>query len=164
MTVSREQRAATPIDGPVKDAVGGNGAASAASVLVERVLVRRGSFHDPLTLMEASEAARALAGVGHVAVGMVEPLNMVILTQRFGYAVAADGLGPNDLVIAVRAEDEAAADAAVAAIDAHLAAHAGEREVLDVGAYVFGGDGAGPGAIEWRGAGNGGGGGALGAV
>src|SRR5689334_1193004 len=108
--------------------------------LTERVVVRRGAFHDPATLMEASRAARALPDVEHVAVGMVEPLNLAILSQRFGYPVAADGLGPNDLVIALRADGEAAAEAALGVIEQCLAARAGEREVLDVGPFRLGGD------------------------
>src|SRR5689334_15614698 len=108
--------------------------------LTERVVVRRGAFHDPATLMEASRAARALPDVEHVAVGMVEPLNLAILSQRFGYPVAADGLGPNDLVIALRADGEAAADAALGVIERCLAARAHEREVRDVGAFRLGGD------------------------
>ncbi|MBV9328491.1 MAG: DUF1116 domain-containing protein, partial [Chloroflexi bacterium] len=120
---------------------GDNGPESVASV-VERVVVRRGEFHDPVTLMEASEAARSVAGVEHVAVGMVEPLNLVILVQRHGYEVGGDGLGPNDLVIAVRARDGAVADEAVGVIEGWLAAHGGARKVVDVGPYVFaGGDG-----------------------
>jgi hypothetical protein len=108
--------------------------------MIERVVVRRGAFHDPVVLMHASQAARAVAGVEHVAVGMVDPLNMVILVQRFGYEIADDGLGPNDLVIALRSSDEEAADEALKVIERCLAARLGEREVLDVGAYVFAGD------------------------
>src|SRR6476660_5470506 len=70
---------------------------SAVPELIERGVVRRGAFHDPATLMEASRAARAVPGVVHVAVGMVEPLNTVILTQRFRYAMPDGWLGPNDL-------------------------------------------------------------------
>src|SRR3954453_10661537 len=95
----------------------GAGRPAGGGAMTERVVVRRGAFHDPMTLMEASRAARALPDVEHVAVGMVEPLNLVILSQRFGYRVAADGLGPNDLVIALRADGEEAADAALGVIE-----------------------------------------------
>jgi Protein of unknown function (DUF1116) len=108
--------------------------------MIERVVVRRGSYQDPATLMEASEAARALPGVGHVAVGMVEPLNMVILAQRHGYDVGTDGLGANDLVIAVRAGDEAVVDEAVGVVERWLAERGSARQVLDVGPYVFRGE------------------------
>jgi hypothetical protein len=113
-----------------------------SSAAVVRVVVRRGEYHDPVTLMEASEAARSVAGVSHVAVGMAEPLNVLIFAQRHGYELGADGLDPDDLVIALRASDEAAADEALAAIERWLAERGGERQVVDVGPYVFaGGDG-----------------------
>ena len=108
-----------------------------ASAVVARVVVRRGEYHDPVTLMEASQAARSVAGVAHVAVGMAEPLNLVIFGQRHGYVVGDGGLGPNDLVIAVRAGDEAAADEALAVIDGWLAEHGRARQVADVGPFVF---------------------------
>jgi Protein of unknown function (DUF1116) len=122
------------------DAVTGVGTeAEPSSVGVVRVVVRRREYHDPVTLMEAAEAARSVAGVGHVAVGMAEPLNLVILSQRHGYEVGADGLGADDVVIALRAGDEAAADEALAVIERWLAERGGARRVLDVGPYVFAG-------------------------
>jgi hypothetical protein len=109
---------------------------------VVRVVVREDEFHDPVTLMEASDAARAVAGVTHVAVGMGEPLNVLIFGQRHGYEVGGNGLGPNDLVIGMRAVDEASAEEALAVIERWLAERGGGRQVVDVGPYVFvGGDG-----------------------
>jgi hypothetical protein len=110
-----------------------------SSGAVVRVVVRRGEYHDPVTLMEASDAARSVAGVAHVAVGMAEPLNVRIFEQRHGYEVGADGLGGDDLVIALRAGDEAAADEALAVIERWLAERGGARRVMDVGPYVFAG-------------------------
>jgi hypothetical protein len=117
--------------------VAGEGGASSSGDVV-RVVVRRGEYHDPVTLMEASEAGRSVAGVGHVAVGMAEPLNVVILA-RHGYELGADGLGPDDLVIALRAGDEAAADEGLAVIERWLAERGGARQVADVGPFVFAG-------------------------
>ena len=113
---------------------------SAVPEITERVVVRRGAFHDPVTLMEASRAARAVPGVVHVAVGMVEPLNTVILAQRFRYAMPDGWLGPNDLLIALRADGEEALDTALDVIERSLASRVGERQVRDIGPYVFGGD------------------------
>jgi FdrA protein len=88
--------------------------------MTERVIVRRGAYYDSVTLMLVSRAA---SGDGRdVAVGMATPLNLALLADR-GYAVE-DGLGPNDLVIAIRAEDDEAVEAAVAAVDRELAAKA----------------------------------------
>ena len=106
---------------------------------VVRVVVRRGEYHDPVTLMEASDAARSVVGVAHVAVGMADPLNVRIFEERHGYEVAADGLGGDDLVIALRAGDEAAADEALAVIEGWLAERGVARRVVDVGPYVFAG-------------------------
>ena len=113
---------------------------SAVPEITERVVVRRGAFHDPVTLMEASRAARAVPGSVHVAVGMVEPLKTVILAQRFRYAMPDGWLGPNDLLIALRTDGEEALDTALDVIDRSLASRVGERQVRDIGPYVFGGD------------------------
>jgi hypothetical protein len=111
------------------------------SAMIEQVVVRRDAFHDPMTLMQASAEARKVEGLDQVAVGMVNPLNTVILRQRYGYEFDADpSLGPNSMYIAVRAEQQEAADAAVAAVDGYLAQHQSEREVVDVGSYRFRGD------------------------
>jgi FdrA protein len=88
------------------------------SGMTERVIVRRGAYYDSVTLMLVSRAA---AGDGdEVAVGMATPLNLELLAGQ-GFTLD-DDLGPNDLVIAVRTPDGAAADAAVAAVDRELAA------------------------------------------
>jgi hypothetical protein len=68
---------------------------------------------------------------------MAEPLN-VFMIKRHGYDLDSEtDLRPHDLVIAVRAESEEAAEAATAAIDRHLEERSREREVTDVGPYVF---------------------------
>jgi FdrA protein len=73
----------------------------------ERVIVRRGAYHDSVTLMQLSRDG--------VIAAMGTPLNLELLAgQGFPGIEAA----PNDLVIAVRAED---ADAAVAEVEAALA-------------------------------------------
>jgi FdrA protein len=81
----------------------------------ERVIVRRGAYYDSVTLMLVSRAAGAT-------VGMATPLNVELLRDQ-GFTIDED-VGPNDLVIAVRADDEAALDAAVASVDRELAAKA----------------------------------------
>jgi FdrA protein len=86
--------------------------------VTERVIVRRGAYYDSVTLMLVSRAA---SGDGQeVAVGMATPLNLELLADQ-GFALE-DGLGPNDLVIAVRAADADGIDAAVEAVDRELAA------------------------------------------
>jgi FdrA protein len=91
--------------------------------LTERVLVRRGAYHDSVTLMLVSRAAGREDGAEAVAVGMATPLNLELLADQ-GFTV--DDAGPNDLVIAVRARDEEAVEAAVAAVDRELAVKGGQ--------------------------------------
>jgi FdrA protein len=90
--------------------------------LTERVIVRHGAYHDSVTLMLVSRTAGREDGAEAVAVGMATPLNLELLADQ-GFTV--DGAGANDLVIAIRARDEAAAEAAVAAVDRELAAKGG---------------------------------------
>jgi hypothetical protein len=120
--------------------------------MIDRVIIRRGAYYDPYTLMQAAEHARTRDAVAHAALGMAEPLNVEIISKRHGYEIAEDSLGANDLVIAVRAETEEAADAALAAIDERLRERGGTREVAEVGSYVFGrtNDRGGAGALRVR--------------
>jgi FdrA protein len=85
----------------------------------ERVIVRAGAYHDSVTLMLVSRAASATEGAEAVSVGMATPLNLELLRDQ-GFAI--DDAGPNDLVIAVRARDDEAIEAAVAAVERELAA------------------------------------------
>jgi hypothetical protein len=105
--------------------------------MIDRVVIRKDAYYDPYTLMQAAEDARTRDAVTHAAVGMCEPLNLEIITKRHGYELGEDGLGANDLVIAVRADTEEAADGAVTAIEARLLERGGSREVAAVGSYVF---------------------------
>ena len=93
--------------------------------MIERVIVRRGAYHDSVTLLLVSRAAAGEEGAGDVAVGMATPLNLELLAAQ-GFDPGPDA-GPNDLVIAVRARDEDALEAVLAAVDRELAA-TGEEE------------------------------------
>jgi hypothetical protein len=123
-------------------------------VIIERVIVHRNTFHDPVTLMEASTEARSQADVVHVAVGMADPLTLLIIKERHGYDLSGeDNLGPNDLVVGLRAESHEAADGALVAIERHLAERGGGREVVEVGPYEYSAQLSGDGRIErmeWR--------------
>ena len=87
----------------------------------ERVFVRRASYHDSVTLMLASNEAGKRDRVTDATAAMATPLNLELLARQ-GFHVDADALSPNDLVVAVRAEDDAALEDAIAAIEARLAA------------------------------------------
>ena len=102
--------------------------------MAERVVVRSGAYHDSVTLMLASRAAGAVDGVEAAAVIMATPLNLELLgRQAFGLA-NVNGVGPNDLLIAVRARDESALAAGMDALEVGLAAPTGRRDIGGSGA------------------------------
>ena len=85
-----------------------------------RVEVRRGTYHDSVTLMQVSRQAEELPGVEAAAAVAATPVNLELL-ERQGFAVDAGGLGPGDLVVCVRAVDEEAADRALEQVGKLLA-------------------------------------------
>jgi FdrA protein len=92
----------------------------------DRLEVRRGSYHDSIKLMLASRRAGETPGVTLASVVMGTPLNLDVLSsQRFGPAPGE--VGPNDLLIAIRADSAQGVEAALASVDAALSgpAHAG---------------------------------------
>ena len=97
---------------------------SAASVTqgVRSVSLRSGVYADSVRLMQVSRTVAALPGVTGVIVAMATPLNLE-LADNMGLA-PDEPTSPEQLLIAVRAEDDAALATAVAAVDATLA----ERE------------------------------------
>ncbi|MFE9101506.1 FdrA family protein [Actinomadura geliboluensis] len=66
------------------------------------VEVRRGSYHDSVTLMRVSRRLAERPGVVGAMVAMGTELNREMLA-RMGFAVP-DGTGPDDLVVAIRAD------------------------------------------------------------
>lgn len=86
---------------------------------VERVQVSRGVFFDSVALMLASREARERDGVTEAAAVAATPLNLGLLEQQ-GFDLDGIAAGPDDLVIAVRAEDEQRLDAALAEIEERL--------------------------------------------
>jgi FdrA protein len=83
------------------------------------VEVRRGSYYDSVSLMQVSRTVAGVEGVAAALVAMATELNLDLLTGM-GFTPPADA-SPNDLVLAVRAEDDAALERARAAADATLA-------------------------------------------
>ena len=85
-----------------------------------RVELRRGIYRDSVVLMQVSQAVAACRGVAAAIVAMATPLNIEIY-ERLGFDPAAvEGASPNDLLVAVRA-DEDALDAATAELERQLA-------------------------------------------
>lgn len=86
--------------------------------------VRHGSYHDSVSLMQVSRAAQEVEGVEAALVAMATELNRDFLGPM-GFDADVDA-GPNDLLIAVRARDDDALAAALAAVDAALSASSRE--------------------------------------
>ena len=95
-------------------------AATTPSGRLTRVELRRGAYHDSVTLMQLSRAVAQTPGVSAAQVAMATELNIEVLSTM-GFAVP-DEAGPNDLVIAVAADSAEAVAAGVEAAEAALAA------------------------------------------
>jgi FdrA protein len=93
--------------------------------VTDHVEVRRGAYRDSVSLMQVSRAVQDSPGVQVALVAMATELNLELLA---GMGLTAPGdAGPNDLLIALRADDEAAVDAAVRAMEAALVALSAQR-------------------------------------
>jgi FdrA protein len=93
---------------------------------VTRCVIRAGAYYDSVVLMQLQRALATLPGVLDAGVVMATPANRDLLAASGllpGREVAA---GPNDLMIAVTAESEAAAGEALARIDSLLQVRRGE--------------------------------------
>src|ERR671933_2299936 len=76
--------------------------------------VRRNAYVDSVTLLQVSAEVLGLPGVLDAALVMATELNRQVLSDSGLLVADSDTAGPNDLVIAVRAADEAAAASALA--------------------------------------------------
>ncbi len=81
--------------------------------------VRPGAYFDSAVLMRLQRALAELPGVADAGVVMATPANCELLDQS-GLYDKAPGAGPNDLLIVVKGETEAAAAAALGQVDALL--------------------------------------------
>ena len=90
--------------------------------MIDRVVVHPGRYLDSVTLMRASRDAAGEPGVASASAVMATPLNVGLLRTQ-GFAIG-DGAEPaaSDLLIAVRADDEAALARAIDRIERWLAA------------------------------------------
>jgi FdrA protein len=83
---------------------------------------RAGVYHDSVSLMQASERVAVVPGVTAAIIAMATPLN-IELYLRLGFpAEQVAEVSPNELLIAVAAEDESAIDAALAVLEQALTA------------------------------------------
>ncbi|WP_194922279.1 FdrA family protein, partial [Catenulispora rubra] len=85
---------------------------------VEHVEVRRGEYHDSVTLMLAGRAVAGVAGAERVLVAMATELNVALLAE-LGYAALADA-GPADLIVAFTCTSAPSESAALEALTTSL--------------------------------------------
>jgi FdrA protein len=103
-------------------------------------LVQTGSYVDSIALMQVAEALRRLPGVAEAAVLMGTEANRAMLAEAGIWPAEAEGAGPDDLVIAVRAEGRGAGQAALREAAALLGRRRrGDRTDLDVPARSIAG-------------------------
>ncbi|XBB67798.1 hypothetical protein ABFU82_00370 [Nocardioides sp. WV_118_6] len=86
---------------------------------VEHVEIRPGAYADSVALLQVSRDVAATPGVTAAQVAMATDLNLEVL-QGMGFTLPA--ASPNDMVVALRLDDESVLPAALAAVDAALAA------------------------------------------
>ena len=87
--------------------------------MTDLVEVRRGAYYDSVSLMQVSKAVRGAPGVRAALVAMATELNTELLAGM-GFTVD-EAVGPNDMLVAVRGDDEAAIEAGRSALDDALA-------------------------------------------
>jgi FdrA protein len=86
--------------------------------MTTRLVLRRATYYDSVALMLASRDAERVEGVDYVAAVAATPVNLSLIRDE-GFELP-DDLGPNDLVVAIRASDEDAADAAQRTVEDRL--------------------------------------------
>jgi FdrA protein len=96
-------------------------------------LLRQGLYVDSIALMQIAEALQRLPEIEAVAVVMGTPANLASLDAAKLRSPEADGAGPNDLVVAVRATSGKAGHAALQHAEALLASRGpGEDRRVEV--------------------------------
>ena len=85
--------------------------------MISRVEIHPGRYHDSVRLMQASKALQNVPGVADALVAMATELNLSLLEEMSFDMADAAGAGPNDLLLAVRAESEDDIAAAHRALD-----------------------------------------------
>ena len=90
--------------------------------------VHRNSYRDSVELMGIAAQLEQRTGIQRAGLVMATPANLAVLAEAGLADAAAGGPGPNDLVVAVAAADEASADQALAAAATLLAAGTGDAD------------------------------------
>ena len=92
----------------------------------ELIDVRRGAYYDSVTLMQVSKRVAGTPGITAAQVAMGTDLNREVL-GTMGFTLP-DGIGVNDVIVALQGSSSEALDAGVAAGDGRVRGQEGERE------------------------------------
>jgi FdrA protein len=95
---------------------------------VTRGAIHRNSYRDSVELMGIAAQLEGLEGIQRAGLVMATPANLGVLAEAGLSAAVPDGAGPNDLVVAVAADDESTADAALARAAALLSEGSGAAD------------------------------------
>jgi FdrA protein len=98
--------------------------------MVDHLDVRRGTYADSVSLMQVSRRVGDVEGVANALIAMATELNLELLA---GMGHEIPDAGPNDLVVAIRATDDEVLAAALAELDAALAASRGGADQTGFG-------------------------------
>ncbi len=90
--------------------------------MITKTIIKSGEYYDSVTLLEVAQGLLDLDGVQDAAVVMGTPANKGILKDADLLTPEAKAASADDLVIAVRADDEAIAEEAIAKADELLTA------------------------------------------
>lgn len=96
--------------------------------MIVKTIIKKSEYHDSVSLMLVARDLAGSEGVEDAAVVMATEPNKSILADADLLTPEADAATPNDLVIAVMAETEQAADAALAKVDSLFAKKAAEDD------------------------------------
>lgn len=88
----------------------------------EVIEIRPGEYHDSVRLMQASQSVRAVPGVLDVMAAMATELNLGLITEMGFDVSSVAGAGPDDLLVAIRAEHGEVLDVARLALQEALSA------------------------------------------
>jgi succinyl-CoA synthetase alpha subunit len=88
--------------------------------------VKKSAYFDSITLMQCGKKIAAMAGISEAAVVMGTNANRAILNSSGLWLAEFDHASDADLLVAVKAENDSAAQAALSAVDVILRASAGK--------------------------------------
>jgi succinyl-CoA synthetase alpha subunit len=91
-------------------------------------LIKRGAYHDSVTLLNLARALRGRPGVREVGVVMGTPANRDLLAQASLLTAEAAAATTNDLVVVVDADSAAIAGEAAASVESRLAERVSRRD------------------------------------